>query len=299
MRGINPRVWQAATLLTLFLAAPGLAGSKPGKVLIIGIDGCRPDALKAAKTPHLDRLVREGALSETAQTGPITVSGPGWSSMLTGVWAEKHGVKDNSFQGSNYDRYPHFFRRLKQARPEAKAASIAHWGPIHTRIVRDADSSAEARTDDEVADSAARLLTETNPDVVFLHFDDVDHAGHSLGFDPALPAYLAAIEKADEQVGRVLDALRARPNYATEDWLILASTDHGGTEKRHGLDIPEHRTIFLIASGPSVVPGRIPDPTFIVDVAATALVHLGVEIDPSWDLDGRPVALRPRAGSTP
>ena len=32
------------------------------KVLIIGIDGCRPDALLKAKTPHLEELIRHGGL---------------------------------------------------------------------------------------------------------------------------------------------------------------------------------------------------------------------------------------------
>lgn len=92
------------------------------KVLIIGIDGCRRDALEAAHTPHLDALIRAGAIAENtlilgdryrdAETG----SGPGWSSILTGVWADKHGVNDNSFQDARYDEFPHFFGGLKRQR---------------------------------------------------------------------------------------------------------------------------------------------------------------------------------------
>ncbi len=81
------------------------------KVLMIGIDGCRPDALLAADTPCLDRLIDDGALSVQAQTCAVTSSGPSWSSLLTGTWPEKHGVQDNSFEGAQFDRYPHVFVR--------------------------------------------------------------------------------------------------------------------------------------------------------------------------------------------
>ena len=35
-----------------------IASSK--KVLLIGIDGCRPDVLKIANTPNIDQLINKG-----------------------------------------------------------------------------------------------------------------------------------------------------------------------------------------------------------------------------------------------
>ena len=35
-----------------------------------------------------------------------------------------------------------------------------------------------------------------------------------------------------------------------------------------------------------------PGPAFIVDIAPTALAHLGFAIDPAWRLDGRPLGER-------
>ena len=282
-------------LLALFIIAYPVTAAEPGltkKVLIIGIDGCRPDALQIAKTPALDSLIRDGAVSYTTQTGDITVSGPGWSSLLTGVWRDKHGVDDNEFRQPHYDQYPAVFTRVEKARPKAVTASIVHWSPINEHIVRLADHEQQVGSDVEVAQAARRELTTGNPDLLFLHFDEVDHAGHSHGFDPANEKYIAAIEHDDRQVQVVLDAIRNRKTYAEEDWLILVSTDHGGTEKEHGKNIPTHRTIFFIASGPSATRGPINQPTFIVDIAATALVHLGIPIDPAWQLDGRAVGLK-------
>ena len=92
----------------------GRQDQRKKKVLIIGIDGCRPDCLMKAKTPHLDSLMRSGAWSLKAQTGEITSSGPSWSNMLTGVWRKKHNVRNNSFKGGKLKEYPHFFVRLKE-----------------------------------------------------------------------------------------------------------------------------------------------------------------------------------------
>src|SRR4051812_20813467 len=102
-------MWRAAigcvvTALMIMATGPHGGGQEPQgaarakKVLIIGIDGCRPDALRAAKAPNLEALIRDGAYSGKAQTGDATISGPGWSSMLTGVWRAKHGVRDNRFE---------------------------------------------------------------------------------------------------------------------------------------------------------------------------------------------------------
>src|SRR3989344_2147380 len=89
------------------------------KVLLIGIDGLRPDALQKAATPNIDKLVAESAYSFSARTGTYTVSAPGWSNILTGVWEAKHGVKSNtiknkSFEGANYNEYSNIFTRIEK-----------------------------------------------------------------------------------------------------------------------------------------------------------------------------------------
>ena len=278
---MRTRILVLACLLLTVLPLPASAQSDPPrskKVLIIGIDGCRPDAAPGGAAPHLHALLKHGASSLKAQTGDITVSGPGWGSMLTGVWREKHGIRGNDFKGANLKEFPHFFRRLKQVRPKAYTASIVHWAPIADRIVVDADLNRKFKTDTAVARDAVQVLAKPELDVLFIHFDDVDGAGHGKGFHPTVPEYRQAIEKTDSYVGDLLKAL-ARPRFAAEDWLILVSTDHGGSGKSHGKNTPEHRTIFLLAHGPSVRPGTIEPPPGVVDVAATALTHLGVPLE--------------------
>ena len=130
--------------------------------------------------------------------------------------------------------------------------------------------------------------------MLFVHYDDVDHAGHTKGFDPKEPAYLEAIAQADRRIGRLLAAIRARKTYRKENWLIIVSTDHGGSGRHHGGNTPAQRTIFLLVSGTNAVRGPLEPPPRIVDVPATALAHLGIAIKPGWGWDGKPVGLRSR-----
>src|SRR5262249_56005035 len=158
--------------------------------------------------------------------------------------------------------------------------------------VRDADVSTTLAKDALVVEAALAVLRERDPDVLFVHFDDVDGAGHKHGFHPKVHEYKKAIEQTDGYVGRLVQAVRARKKQANEDWLIVVSTDHGGSDKGHGKNIPEHRTIFVILSGPGVMRGKLEPPPAVVDVAATVLAYLGVPFDPKWELDGKPVGLK-------
>jgi hypothetical protein len=237
-----------STLLAVCFAV-GACAQPVKKLLLMGIDGCRPDAMLAANTPALDSLMAHGTFSLDAQTIFPTISGPGWSSMLTGVWYTKHGVTDNTFNNSNYAQYPHFFTHLKQFDISLYTASISQWAPINTYIVDSCDHVVNTGTTSATADSAVALLSTADPDVVFLHFDDVDHAGHSTGFSPTNPDYIDAIEHVDSAIARVVAAVMARPTYSNEEWLIMVSTDHGGTGTSHGGNSNEERTIFLIMQG--------------------------------------------------
>jgi arylsulfatase A-like enzyme len=275
------------------------------KVLVIGIDGVRPDVLAEVPTPHLDTLASAGVFVPDARTGLPTVSGPGWSSLLTGVWPEKHGVTDNEFTGKRYDRYPDFLTRIEEVRPRAFTFAIADWTPlvqaedgsptisdrVDDRRVLDGYEIGWREADQRSVDQAVWVISRADPDALFVYLgnpDEVSHASGGIGTE-----YREAIELADRQVGRLVAAVRDRPTYAREDWLILSSTDHGRrADGGHGGDTPEERTIYFLASGPSVRLDAVPDSTYIVDVAVTALTHLGIPIDPAWELDGRPVGIR-------
>lgn len=262
------------------------------KVLIIGIDGVQPDCLLKAKTPNLDNLWENGAYSFSAKTDPISSSGICWTAMLTGVWHEKHNVISNEYKNPNIAEYPHYYHRVKEQKPESILYSVATWSPIH-KILQEGDGDIVnyLLTDDKVTKRVVGLLTKENPDAMFVQLDEVDGAGHKHDYVTTSRPYLKAIEKADSQIGKMLEAIKKRENYSNENWLILVSTDHGGSNYGHGKDIQEHTTIFYIASGKDVKKGEIEEQVNVIDVAVTAMKHLGIEMDENWKLDGKVAGL--------
>jgi hypothetical protein len=302
----------AAFLLLGCVATTAHAGERPtNRVLFVGIDGCRVDALRAAQPANLQSLIAEGSFSEatnivgTRQDTADTVSGPGWSNLLTGVWADKHGVLNNEFHVMHYDEYPHFFAHIREVFPQAKTYSYCVWPPIHEKIVSAADESrcfrretsepSCAAADKRCANQAADILSHGDPDAMFVYFENVDDTGHRKGFHPTVPEYVAAIQEVDLRVGEVLTALRNRPRFKEENWLVLVGTDHGGRGTGHGggRADPEINTVFLVVSGGHAARGPIEGKTNQVDLVATVLSHLNVPLKPEWKLDGHPVGLQP------
>ncbi len=313
-RTICGGLWMTAMLLVSIVACESAhaAEGPTKKLLLLGIDGCRFDALRTAKAPHLDGLIERGVAADPIRIFPEryreadTISGPGWSSILTGVWADKHGVLDNEFTAPKYDQYPPFFMRLKQVRPEAVVGSFSDWDPVAGTIMasvagardfteqRDGEKGESYELSDAAVTAAAvEFLSTQDPTATFVYLGQVDEAGHAHGFHPSVPEYVAAIERVDGHVGEIVDAVASRPTYADEDWLVLVTADHGGHGTSHsaGHDVPDIARSFLIVSGPAVDRDAQPGQCGLVDAATTGLAHLGVAIDPAWGLDGQVVGL--------
>lgn len=280
------------------------AGDPRPKVLLVGWDGVRPDVLKDVDTPVFDALVADGAYSDDAVTARPTVSGPCWSSILTGVWPEKHGVLSNDFSSNRYSDYPDVFTLVESVRSDLNTFAVADWLPlvaeadggpligpaIDEKVVLNGYDEGWLEADSLSVDAAIEAVTERDPDFLFVYAGSPDEISHNIGGIGL--EYREAIEEADRHLGRLLVAIQSRPSYADEDWLILVATDHGRTETGgHGGETLEETTIFYLASGPSAGRGSLEGSPGTVDLVTTALAHLRVPIDPAWDLDGRVVGL--------
>ncbi|MFB6890948.1 alkaline phosphatase family protein [Kitasatospora sp. NPDC056327] len=285
-----------ATAATATAQAPAAAtaGATP-KVLLIGLDGTMLTRVKEAGAPNLTALMAGGLTAASSlYANPMagTMSGPGWSTVATGVWPDKHNVRDNNFTAPAFAAYPDFLTRAETAAPALTTCVIASWAPI-------ADAICSSRVDTRIATPAAEYdngttaravarLRDGNPDVLFVHLDNVDNAGHSSG--SASQAYLAAIRGVDAQVGQILTALRGRAGYGQEDWLVMVTADHGHTPTGgHGGSTWEERQTFVIATGSAFPAGSVRHDVRMVDIAPTALAHLGIAVDPAWNLDGVPI----------
>lgn len=262
--------------------APGADAERARKVLFVGIDGMRADAFVAAETPNLDALAARGALSldASSQRTGVIQSAPGWLSIATGVEADRHGVLENDGYGSRAADRPTFLHLAHEA--GLKTAAVAHWPDILVSVHDPADVDAGLLRDDAgVGSDAAALVDQGETDVLFLHFDDVDHAGHATGFSPDNTSYTAAIAGVDAYLGPVLDAVEAD---AHADWLVVVTSDHGGSGTGHGDDIPTHTTVPFLVSAPGGPTGTLPAGVTHMDAHPTVLDWLG--LSPGADLDG-------------
>lgn len=296
-------------------------------MLFIGIDGVRSEALKKAMatgvTPNLKYLADHGTITWNGIAGgrlstasqQATLSGPGWASFYTGTWTDRHNVTGNGTPpydepgtASSYlvTQAPPFARRLVDSVPTASVASITSWNWNEDYIVAAMPSvfSYHAKgsgvnypgRDANVKDKAVAYLSTENPDVLMLHFDQVDGAGHSTGFSSGNPNYMTALANVDAHIGDVLTTLMARPNYSAEEWLIFASTDHGGNGTSHGGQSAAERDIFILVNGPGVPAGRVTtEAVGQPALAQTIFKYLGVPVNAAWQFAERPFGLAPTA----
>jgi hypothetical protein len=254
----NPAIRSLKRLiLPLLVFAVSLQASPSRKLLILGIDGCRPDALLKCAAPNLRALADSGLFTWWALSRPPTKSGPCWSSIFTGVWNDKHGVTDNNFTNQRFDLYPMLFRRLKDADPSFTSGWFVYWPGLNDAMPHGADVKAGDWSDGNTLQRAVELLRDGDPDALFVHFGAADAVGHGPGFDPDKAEYLNAIEETDGRVGEVLAAVRSRPGYPNEHWRIIALTDHGGLGTHHGGSTLEEMRTFFIVAGDGVPRGEI------------------------------------------
>ncbi|WP_371280793.1 alkaline phosphatase family protein [Variovorax sp. OK605] len=221
-------------------------------MLLIGIDGLRGDAIQCqgcAQTPAMSALIAGGAFhGNVLAGGPLqdTVSGPGWSTVFTGFWADKHGVTSNNTSLSL--NKPHVFDLIKQAWPTATTAVVADWENLTTNlrpknanfVVRNG-----AKNSQQATNTVKEWLSWTNaPTAIFYYLHNVD--SHAASYAPLNAFYQSKIVGEDQQIQQVLNALVARPNYANEEWLIVVTSDHGGLNSGHGGQSAGERDTLLI-----------------------------------------------------
>ncbi|WP_405093224.1 alkaline phosphatase family protein [Micromonospora sp. NBC_01392] len=296
----------AVVLTTLTVTGPAAQGAAPvRKVLVVGMDGVNWSKVGQADAPTLNGLSAASALGASLlYCGSVaaSLSGPGWSTVSTGVWPDRHGVRDNSFSGARFGAYPDFLTRVEQVTPARRTLSIVDWPALHTqsvfgpaidtRVTYDGDTGGYAAEDAKVTADAVAQLRGSDVDAAFVYLGNTDAVAHAGGTGDA---YGAAIETQDAQLAQLLDAVASRPTYASEEWLIIVTTDHGHqvpSGGHGGCGTDDERRTWILAKGTGHAAGARPADTRLVDVAPTVLTHLGIAVQPSWNLDGRPLAVR-------
>ena len=204
-----------------------------GHVAIVGLDGMG-SFCKDAATPCMDAIFEDGAKTLRALSMFPTISAQNWGAMLLGAAPEVHGLTNGGISQQPYTNadLPSVFATVRRAYPDSVLCSVSNWGPINHGIIeqdagveKEAPESGEATTERAVACVLAR-----KPDLLFVHIDDPDEAGHHYGYGTA--GHLETITRVDAMVGRIHESYRQAG--LLDDTLFLVITDHGGYKRGHG-----------------------------------------------------------------
>lgn len=226
-------------------------GRRYGHVVIVGLDGMGTFCTNTP-TPRMDAIFANGAKTTNALSLFPTISAQNWGAMLLGADPEVHGLTNGIISRQEYTNreLPSIFTTVRQAYPDSTLCSICHWNPINHGIVehdigvemQSADSGAQ--TTDKVVDC---ILSE-KPDLLFIHIDDPDGAGHH--YDYGSPGHLECITNVDAMVGRIYDACEAAG--ILDDTLFIVITDHGGYRCGHGGYTDGEKYIYFALCGKTV-----------------------------------------------
>ncbi len=243
-------------------------GKTEKKVAVIGYDGCRADILAEKKeNGAVSYLLANGASNNLTYCGGVnypekntqdTSTAPGWCSILTGVWADVHGITGNGI--------------TKKVEPKTLVTSLVEDGTIDSSVFitkwnghftknnstyldekaycEENGINAEFMLRDGLKDVHTGAMEEIGKadcsDFVFIIYEDTDSAGHDTGFSFNNTLYKEGFATEDAYGYEVIKAIEARETYATEDWLIIVTSDHGGIGDGHGGASIQERMTFVV-----------------------------------------------------
>ena len=234
------------------------------KVCLVGIDGLRLDVARQ-ESATLRSLIDSGTLAAMTIRVP-TISGPSWTTLLTGAGYDDHRIVDNTFVDGRHAELPDFLSRVAAADDSVRTFAAADWPPlvdpdsvgpvIHNRaadqqagrhdvVIGDGEHGDYEVADVEIA-QAARLALADGVDASFIYFGEADHAAHAFG--GLSPQYRAAIRRIDDHLRAVVDTITDRAADHGEDWVLVVTTDHGHLDQGgHGGDSELETTSFAVA----------------------------------------------------
>jgi hypothetical protein len=247
-------------------------GKTEKKAIVIGYDGCRVDTFSLLDNEHksaINTLINDGGQAVFSYCGGVnmpekntqdTSTAPGWCSMLTGEWADVHGVYKN-YQPKQVEPKTLLISLVEDGTIDSSAFYVSwagHFSKPKATYINELNyindngiNSVFLKADDDEG-TKANVLNDINKadcsDFIFLTLEYTDHNGHGTGFSLQNPKYVQGFYDAEKTGDEFINAIKSRPTYDTEDWLILITTDHGGIRRNHGGPSVQERTTFIISN---------------------------------------------------
>jgi predicted AlkP superfamily pyrophosphatase or phosphodiesterase len=309
MRTLLP-VLLGLTLLSACRLPVGRTAHVPHKAVFILLDGIPADVIERVDTPLLDEIAAAGGYARASvggqkggRTETPTISAPGYMSLLTGTWANKHNVWNNSNQSPNY-AYWNLFRIVESVDPSRITALFSTWLDNRTVLVGEGrpgagdfrlDHTADGfeqdtvafphdrasryiqAIDERVATDAAQYIAANGPDLSWVYLQHTDDVAHANGDSEA---FHTAVRQADARVGRIWAAVKQRQALG-EHWMIVVTTDHGRdarTGRGHGGQSERERITWIVTNQSQLNARFTRGTPAIVDIAPSILQHLRIAV---------------------
>ena len=294
------------------LSDPPPGKARADRVVIISIDGLRPDAIEAAGAETVKKLIERGASCARAETIRPSITLPSHTSMLTGLDYSRHHVGWNTYR-AGYIVHPTVFSVLSQVGKKSamifskekfhflanpKCVSWIYGPPTPAKVPvaeddceveelkrslkSDATAAPPTRGDaTTTADMIARAFAAAWPvqqwPLTFVHFREADEAGHSRGW--MSPEYIEAVKRIDRALSILVASIDQAGGF--EKTALILTADHGGSDRGHyrwaSPDKPENVTIPWVCVGPGIRAGmKIDRMIRTFDTAPTALALIGL-----------------------
>lgn len=265
-------------------------GAVTSHVVVVSIDGLRPDAIAKFGAVTIQRLMRAGSFTLDARTITLSKTLPSHTSMLTGELVEEHGITWNTDQTDEHGTIgiPTVFGIARQHHFHTAAffskAKFNHLEAEGTLDHSQAPDGWRRWSADRTMTDVERYLATQRPNLLFVHIGEPDYAGHQLGWMSWW--YGRAVRIADAAIARLVAA--ADRAFGKDNYTLILTADHGGHGRSHGSEALVDVTIPWIAYGRGVQGGTtLPAGIRTVDTGATVLWLLGLE--PATVLTGVPV----------
>ena len=249
------------------------------KVILISIDGMRPDGLQQCGNPYVSELEKLCSYTYTAASMNPSVTLPCHFSMAHSVTPERHGILTNTyipqvrpvlgiFEKIKYaGGTSAMFYGWEELRDIAKPGALKFSYYMGIKIKESVDTA--------LTDEAIRCISEHSPDFVFLYLGDTDEkGGHANGW--MSKEYLNRVSIAIDNVKRVFE-------HFGDKYSIIIMSDHGGHDRSHGSALPEDMIIPLFFYGAEFEKGKSLSGLSLLDIAPTIAKLMGIEPEDDWE----------------
>ena len=249
------------------------------KVILISIDGVRPDGLKQCGNPYIREMEKCCAYTYSARSMDPSVTLPCHFTMTHSVTPQRHGILTNTYV-PQVRPVLGIFEKVKAC--GGVSAMFYGWDQIRDialpgclKFATYINAYMKDSVDTALTDDAIRVIEENEPDFALLYrVDTDDKGGHDNGW--MTEEYLRRVSIAIDNVKRMIDRFGER-------YSILVVTDHGGHDRSHGSTMPEDMIIPFFFYGKEFTPGPIDKELSLLDIAPTIAGIMGIEPEKEWE----------------